>query len=74
MNIYGISFVDGETITVEADYFTVENGMVQLFTFPDFVGEYPTPSSAYNISSVMHICQQKRYTEEEVLRDIINSK
>ena len=70
MNTYGITFIDdGDTISVEVDFYEIRDGFVTLYLDKE-MGRGPVQVASYSADNIRQIVEQKVFTEEEVLAQI----
>lgn len=70
MNTYGIAFNNGDDlIQIEANYFYLKEGCI---IFNGGVGSNKDQDIAmFNLNIIAHCALQKKYTEDEILSDIL---
>ena len=73
MKTYGISLIRDEiTFTLQAEFFVIENGLVQFFRTNELGAQ--EVFAAYRCENVYHVCEQKKYTEQEILEQLAQAK
>lgn len=70
METFAITFKDDlKTITMEADFYEMDNGFISLYK--DFSKvDNPEKFASYAAGNVLHIVLQNKYTEEEILKQM----